>query len=88
LKSSATSYGYSHVIHATPAEELGIDAFLMKPVDIDALAETIEQVLSRVRAERANVSRIGIPLKTSLPRARGTRLIGMVCCGGARFRVY
>lgn len=45
--------GYSHVIYVTQAEELGIDAFLMKPVDIDALAETIEQVLSRVRAERA-----------------------------------
>jgi signal transduction histidine kinase/ActR/RegA family two-component response regulator len=45
--------GYSHVIHAAQAEELGIDAFLMKPVDIDALAETIERVLSRVRAERA-----------------------------------
>jgi signal transduction histidine kinase/ActR/RegA family two-component response regulator len=45
--------GYSHVIHAAQAEELGIDAFLMKPVDIDVLAETIERVLSRVRAERA-----------------------------------
>jgi signal transduction histidine kinase/ActR/RegA family two-component response regulator len=45
--------GYSHVIHAAQAEALGIDAFLMKPVDIDALAETIERVLSRVRADRA-----------------------------------
>ena len=45
--------GYSHVIHAAQAEALGIDAFLMKPVDIDALAETIERVRSRVRAERA-----------------------------------
>jgi signal transduction histidine kinase/ActR/RegA family two-component response regulator len=45
--------GYSHVIHAAQAEALGIDAFLMKPVDIDALAETIERVRSRVRADRA-----------------------------------
>ncbi|MDH3602898.1 MAG: response regulator, partial [Candidatus Tectomicrobia bacterium] len=45
--------GYSHVINAAQAEELGIDAFLMKPVEVDALAETIERVLSRVRAERA-----------------------------------
>jgi DNA-binding NtrC family response regulator len=45
--------GYSHVIHAAQAEALGIDAFLMKPVDIDALAETIERVLYRVRADRA-----------------------------------
>lgn len=45
--------GYRHVIHSAQAEACGIDAFLMKPVDIDALAETIEWVLSRMRAERA-----------------------------------
>ena len=41
--------GYSHVIDVAAAEELGIDAFLMKPVDIDVLADTIQRVLVRSR---------------------------------------
>jgi CheY-like chemotaxis protein len=41
--------GYSHVIDAARAEDQGINAFLMKPMDIYDLADTIQQVLSRSR---------------------------------------
>ena len=39
--------GFSHAIDAAKAQTLGIDAFLMKPVSLQALADTIEQVLAR-----------------------------------------
>jgi CheY-like chemotaxis protein len=42
--------GFSHVIDATRAREIGIDAFLMKPLLIRDLAVTIRQVLAQRRA--------------------------------------
>lgn len=44
--------GYSDLIDEAQALEQGIDAFLLKPMDIHVLANTIEQVLSRARGER------------------------------------
>jgi CheY-like chemotaxis protein len=38
--------GFSHVMHAERAQELGIDAFLMKPLAIQDLAQTIQQVMA------------------------------------------
>lgn len=38
--------GFSHIIHAERARELGIDAFLMKPLAIQELARVIQQVLA------------------------------------------
>lgn len=40
--------GYSSKIDAHDAEELGISAFLMKPLDLSLLSQTIRQVLSQV----------------------------------------
>lgn len=45
--------GYSHVIDAARAEDQGIDAFLMKPMDIYDLADTIQQVLAKARRKEA-----------------------------------
>ena len=45
--------GYSHVIDAARAEDQGIDAFLMKPMDIYDLADTIQQVLAKSRHKEA-----------------------------------
>lgn len=45
--------GYSHVIDAARAEDQGIDAFLMKPMDIYDLADTIQQVLAKSRRQGA-----------------------------------
>jgi DNA-binding NtrC family response regulator len=45
--------GYSHVIDAARAEDQGIDAFLMKPMDIYDLADTIQQVLAKSRRKEA-----------------------------------
>jgi CheY-like chemotaxis protein len=45
--------GYSHVIDAARAEDQGIDAFLMKPMDIYDLADTIQQVLAKARRQEA-----------------------------------
>jgi DNA-binding NtrC family response regulator len=42
--------GFSHVIDATRAQEIGIDAFLMKPLLIRDLAVTIRQVFAQRRA--------------------------------------
>ena len=42
--------GFSHVIDATRAREIGIDAFLMKPLLIRDLAVTIRQVFAQRRA--------------------------------------
>ncbi len=44
--------GYSDLIDEAQALEQGIDAFLLKPMDIYVLANTIEQVLARARSER------------------------------------
>lgn len=41
--------GFSHVVDATKAQELGIDAFLLKPLVIRDLAQTIRQVLGKAR---------------------------------------
>ena len=38
--------GFSHVMHAERAQELGIDAFLMKPLAMQDLAQTIQQVMA------------------------------------------
>ncbi len=38
--------GFSHIIHAERAQELGIDAFLMKPLAMQELARVIQQVLA------------------------------------------
>ncbi len=38
--------GFSHIIHAERAQELGIDAFLMKPLAMQDLARVIQQVLA------------------------------------------
>ncbi len=45
--------GYSHIIDAAQAEDQGINAFLMKPVDIYDLADTIHQVLRQARMKDA-----------------------------------
>jgi CheY-like chemotaxis protein len=45
--------GYSHVIDAAQAEDQGIDAFLMKPMDLYDLADTIQQVLAKSRRKEA-----------------------------------
>ena len=39
--------GFSHVINETKAADLGIDAFLMKPIEGRQLAATIQQVFDR-----------------------------------------
>ncbi len=41
--------GFSHVMHAERAQELGIDAFLMKPLAMQELAQTIQQVIAARR---------------------------------------
>jgi len=41
--------GFSHVMHAERAQELGIDAFLMKPLAMQELAQTIQQVMAARR---------------------------------------
>jgi signal transduction histidine kinase len=41
--------GFSHVMHAERARELGIDAFLMKPLAMQQLAQTIQQVMAARR---------------------------------------
>jgi len=41
--------GFSHVMHAERAQELGIDAFLMKPLAMQDLAQTIQQVMAARR---------------------------------------
>jgi FixJ family two-component response regulator len=41
------------VIDAARAEDQGIDAFLMKPMDIYDLADTIQQVLAKSRRKEA-----------------------------------
>jgi CheY-like chemotaxis protein len=38
--------GFSHAMHAERAQELGIDAFLMKPLAVKDLAQTIQQVMA------------------------------------------
>ena len=38
--------GFSHIMHAERAQELGIDAFLMKPLAMQDLARVIQQVLA------------------------------------------
>jgi DNA-binding NtrC family response regulator len=38
--------GFSHVMHAERARELGIDAFVLKPLAMQELAQTIAQVLA------------------------------------------
>ena len=38
--------GFSHIMHAERAQELGIDAFLMKPFAMQDLARVIQQVLA------------------------------------------
>jgi CheY-like chemotaxis protein len=38
--------GFSHDMHAERAQELGIDAFLMKPLAMQDLAHTIQQVMA------------------------------------------
>ncbi len=42
--------GFSHVLDAAQAQEIGIDAFLMKPVILRDLAVTIRQVLTQRRS--------------------------------------
>ena len=44
--------GFSHVIDETKAEELGIDAFVMKPIGGRQLAATIQQVLDQRSVSR------------------------------------
>ena len=41
--------GFSHVMHAERARELGIDAFLMKPLAMQEFAQTIQQVMAARR---------------------------------------
>ena len=41
--------GFSHVMHAERARELGIDAFVLKPLAMQELAQTIAQVLAARR---------------------------------------
>jgi len=38
--------GFSHGMHAERAQELGIDALLMKPLAMQDLAQTIQQVMA------------------------------------------
>lgn len=39
--------GYSHVVNAERAQDLGVDAFLMKPLEFPELAELIWQLMQR-----------------------------------------
>lgn len=39
--------GFSHLVHAEKAQELGVDAFVMKPGVTQELAVTIQQVLDK-----------------------------------------
>ena len=41
--------GFSHIMQAERAQELGIDAFLMKPFTMQDLARVIQQVLASRR---------------------------------------
>jgi CheY-like chemotaxis protein len=41
--------GFSHVMHAERARELGIDAFLLKPLAMQEFAQTIQQVMAARR---------------------------------------
>jgi CheY-like chemotaxis protein len=41
--------GFSHIMQAERAQELGIDAFLMKPFDMEDLARVVQQVLASRR---------------------------------------
>jgi FixJ family two-component response regulator len=41
--------GFSHIMQAERAQELGIDAFLMKPFAMQDLAQVIQQVLASRR---------------------------------------
>lgn len=43
--------GYSPLIDAARAQALGLDAFLLKPLDFQELAQTIQQVLTQRRAQ-------------------------------------
>jgi signal transduction histidine kinase len=45
--------GFSHVMHAERARDLGIDAFVLKPLAMQELAQTIEQVLAARRQSPA-----------------------------------
>jgi PAS domain S-box-containing protein len=42
--------GFSHVVDADKAHTLGIDAFLIKPWDVQEMADTIQRVLAQRRA--------------------------------------
>ena len=46
------STGFSHVIDAVKVQELGIDAFLPKPLTLQNLGSTIRQVLTRRQQKR------------------------------------
>jgi PAS domain S-box-containing protein len=44
--------GFSHLMHAEKAQAMGIDAFLMKPILTQELAQAIQQVLAQRQAQR------------------------------------
>jgi CheY-like chemotaxis protein len=44
--------GFSHLMHAEKAQAMGIDAFLMKPILTQELAQVIQQVLTQRQAWR------------------------------------
>jgi YesN/AraC family two-component response regulator len=44
--------GFSHLMHAEKAQAMGIDAFLMKPIITQELAQAIQQVLAQRQAQR------------------------------------
>ena len=48
------STGFSHVMDATRVQELGIDAFLPKPLTLQNLGSTIRQVLTRRQQRRTS----------------------------------
>jgi DNA-binding NtrC family response regulator len=43
--------GYSSLVDEDKAKELGIDAFMMKPIDLPQLLHTIRRVLDREEKE-------------------------------------
>ena len=45
--------GYSPLIDTEQAEAIDVDAFLMKPVEMEAFTQTIQQILARRRTLHA-----------------------------------
>lgn len=52
--------GYSEFSYAQTAVSLGVDGYLLKPVDEDELADTVRKVHNRIQEERENSTRLQV----------------------------